>query len=86
MIMNPNTEQKGKRAKSVRPSRTRKRAEKRKSERRMEVVKRAILRNLKRKWLIQILLRPAARRDADEKRLRKRKRPHQLIQVSFTLS
>lgn len=85
MIMNPNTEQKGRKAKSVRQNRTRKRVAKRKRERRMVVVKKAILKKLKRKLLIRTLLLLAVRRVVDEKRLKKRKHQHQLIQVSLLI-
>lgn len=85
MIMSPSTEQNGRKAKSVRLNRIRRKVVKRKRERRMEVVKKAILKKPKRKLLIRISLLLAARRDVDEKRLRKRKHPLLLIQVSFTI-
>ncbi len=86
MIMNPNTELNVRKAKSVRPNRTRRRDAKRKSGRRMAVVKRVISKKPKRKWSILILQLQAARKVVDEKRLKRRKHQHQLIQVSFSIS
>lgn len=82
MIMNPNTAQSGRKAKNARLNRTRRKVVKRKRGRRMAVVKKVILRKLKRKLSIPILQLLAAKKVVDEKRLKKRKHRHPLIQVS----